>query len=130
MNGYRCISERLGTLPVPVFGAHSFLDRLRGLMFRDAAGFALWLRPCSSVHTFGMQFPIHILFLDEEGQIIKVVCEVPQSRASFCKIACSVLEIPSSLIHGSELPPVGDYLSFRYGYFPHCVSSVRPLRTR
>ena len=30
----------------------------------------LLLPRCSSVHTFGMRFPIHVLFLDEDLEVI------------------------------------------------------------
>ncbi len=115
MKVYRCVSESSGLLPVSVLGAHGFVDRFRGLMLRKAAGYALWLRPCSSVHTFGMRFPLHILFLDAEGRLIRVLGQVPCGRAAVCRGARSVLEVPAGLLHHAELPPAGDYLSFRYG---------------
>ena len=46
--------------------ARSFLQRARGLLGRAplAADEALLIRPCSSIHTFGMRFAIDVVFID------------------------------------------------------------------
>jgi uncharacterized membrane protein (UPF0127 family) len=41
---------------------------------------ALLLRPCSSVHTFGMRFPIDVAFADRDGAILRLAPEVPPRR--------------------------------------------------
>jgi uncharacterized protein len=53
-------------------GARSFLARGRGLMFTDALpdGEGLVIEPCSSIHMFFMRFPLDVLFLDREGQVL------------------------------------------------------------
>ena len=42
--------------------------RAKGLLGRAGMdpGEALWIVPCSSIHTFFMRFPIDVLFLDEK----------------------------------------------------------------
>ena len=49
--------------------------RRKGLLGRDGLDrrAALILRPCFSVHTAFMRFPIDVLFVDREGTVVKVV---------------------------------------------------------
>ena len=46
-------------------------ERARGLLGRSALppGTAMWLAPCRSIHTVGMQFAIDIVFVDRAGRI-------------------------------------------------------------
>ena len=47
--------------------------RNRGLLGRSslAAGYALILAPCSSIHTFFMQFAIDVVFVDRDGLVLR-----------------------------------------------------------
>jgi uncharacterized protein len=47
--------------------------RSRGLLGRDGVDGALLLRPCRSVHTVGMRFPIDVAFCDDELRVLRVV---------------------------------------------------------
>lgn len=52
--------------------ADTFISRLRGYMFYKVppvSGIAF--KPCNSIHTFFMKFPIDVLFLNEQGQVLK-----------------------------------------------------------
>lgn len=59
----------------------------------------LWLHPCSGIHTFGVRFPIDVLFLDREGTIVRAV-----SRLAPCRIcgpvwkAKTVVELPAETL--------------------------------
>jgi uncharacterized protein len=55
--------------------------RSRGLLGRDGVDGALLLRPCRSVHTVGMRFPIDVAFCDDELRVIRVVT-MPRHRLS------------------------------------------------
>jgi uncharacterized protein len=55
--------------------------RSRGLLGRDGVEGALLLRPCRSVHTVGMRFPIDVAFCDDELQVLRVVT-MPRYRLS------------------------------------------------
>ena len=46
--------------------------RRRGLLGRDGIEGALLLRPGRSVHTFGMRFPIDVVFCDRSLTVVKV----------------------------------------------------------
>ncbi|MDP3042652.1 MAG: DUF192 domain-containing protein [Candidatus Omnitrophota bacterium] len=52
--------------------ADTFYKRLVGLLNRNSLekGEALILKPCSSIHTLFMRFPIDVLFLDKNGKVI------------------------------------------------------------
>lgn len=91
--------------PVPV--AKAFRARLRGLAWRDrsAAGPGLLIPRCSSVHTFGMRFPLDLYFLDREGRVLSVRRRVPPRRFAWQRGACAVLEVPSPPEGGESAAP-------------------------
>jgi hypothetical protein len=84
--------------------ADSGPKRNKGLLGRKglAAGEGLWIIPCESVHTFFMQFPIDLVYLDRKHVIKKVREGVPPWRISVCFSAHSILELPSGTIRSTE----------------------------
>jgi hypothetical protein len=56
---------------------------MRGLRGRDflAPGEALLILRCRSVHTFGMRFPIAVVFLDGAGRVVEVIRMRPRRLA-------------------------------------------------
>jgi uncharacterized protein len=70
--------------------------RLLGLagIERDEAGTGLLIPRCSSVHTFGMRFPLDLVFLDREGRPLSVRSAVPPRRFAGDRRASAVLELP------------------------------------
>ena len=56
--------------------------RFFGLMGRKVlpAGEGILLRPCGSVHTFFMRFPVDVVFCDGDLRVLGVVAEVPKWR--------------------------------------------------
>ncbi len=105
------VASRLRGLPgrtvegieVPV--AVSSRTRLLGLSYLDAdrAGPGLLIPDCRSVHTFGMCFPLDVLFLDEEGAVIRSCPGVKPRRCLFTKGAHSVLELVPVQNEGGEV---------------------------
>jgi uncharacterized membrane protein (UPF0127 family) len=87
--------------------------RRKGLLGRDglAAGEGLWIVPCESVHTFGMRFPIDLIYLDRSRKVKKVRSGLPPWRLSACLSAHSVLELPAGTIRTTQATP-GDKLEF------------------
>ena len=66
---------REGQTIVPrVWRADRPWSRLRGLLARPPlhgeAVEALWLTPCGGVHTFGMGYPLDVVFLDRSGRVL------------------------------------------------------------
>jgi uncharacterized protein len=69
-------------------------ERLRGLAFRasEPDGWALAFPRCRSVHTFGMRFPVDVVFLDSHGRVVRVEPGVSPGRVLFCASARTVVE--------------------------------------
>jgi uncharacterized membrane protein (UPF0127 family) len=93
--------------------ANSGPKRNKGLLGRNhlAPGEGLWIVPCESVHTFFMQFPIDLIYLDREKRIRKLRSAVPPWRMSVCLTAHSILELPAGTIRDSQTQR-GDTLEF------------------
>ena len=75
--------------------ADSVLRRLKGLLGRKAleADEGLLLRPANSVHTAFMRFPIDVVFLDKELNVLDVEEAVPAWRMKARRGARAVLEL-------------------------------------
>jgi uncharacterized membrane protein (UPF0127 family) len=71
------------------------LDRLTGLALRADRGVALHLPRCRSVHTFGMRFPLDLVWLDGAGEVVRVDRGVPPWRIVRCRSARAVVEVPA-----------------------------------
>jgi uncharacterized membrane protein (UPF0127 family) len=98
------LARRLRRLPrarvqgrrVPV--AASRTSRLLGLALlpRERAGAGLMIPRCRSVHTFGMRFPIDVVFLDQRLTLVALHRAVPARRVVSDRRASAVLELPAS----------------------------------
>ena len=95
-------------------------SRRKGLLGRSGlpAGEGLWIVPCEAVHTFGMKFPIDLVYLNRNKRVKKVRSGVAPWRLSACLAAHSVLELASGTIHRTQTRP-GDTLE---------ISPALPLR--
>lgn len=85
-------------MPVAV----TLLSRLLGLaLLRPGrAGEGLLIPGCRSVHTFGMRFAIHVVFLDGARRPISVRGSVPANRLVGDRRAAAVLELPCRRVGG------------------------------
>lgn len=70
-----------GTVLASVERADSFMRRTIGLIGRPEFDGALLLEKTKSVHTFGMKFPIDVVFCDRDMRVLKVVT-MPRRRIS------------------------------------------------
>lgn len=85
--------------------------RLRGLLGtqRIAPNEACWIKPCRSVHTVGMKYPLDVYFLNKQGKVI--ACEKnlkPNRITRYVSKAHSVLEFSA----GERACSIGDELRF------------------
>ncbi|HET6571284.1 MAG TPA: glycosyltransferase [Solirubrobacterales bacterium] len=73
--------------------------RLLGLagLDREQAGAGLLIPRCRSVHTFGMRFPLDLVFLDRDGRPCSIRRAVPPRRAVAERRASAVLELPCAV---------------------------------
>jgi len=93
--------------------ADTSATRRTGLLKHTALepGEGLWIAPSEAVHTFGMKFPIDVLFLDKKRRVLKIRSEMARSRMAFCLRAHSVLELPSGRAAAMQTV-AGDQLEF------------------
>jgi uncharacterized membrane protein (UPF0127 family) len=79
--------------------------RRKGLLGRSglAIGEGLWIVPCEAVHTFGMKFPIDLVYLDRTNRVVKTRSHVGPGRLSACLSARSVVELPSGTVQGKVI---------------------------
>jgi uncharacterized membrane protein (UPF0127 family) len=101
-------------LATNIIVAHSVLKRMKGLLGRDVLlpGDGMWLKPCNWVHTFGMRFPIDIVYLNQESAVVAVQENIPPNRftAPVFK-AKSAVELPVGTI-ASTMTTIGDIIVF------------------
>lgn len=98
---------------VTVAITESARERMRGLLGREAlaSSEALSLQACRSVHTFGMRFPIDIVFLDRHNRIVAIHHDVPKRRMHLCLRATQTLEMAAGVARLHRLA-VGTHLAF------------------
>lgn len=94
--------------------ARGILKRMKGLLGRVElpAGEALLIKPCNSVHTIGMRFPIDVIFLDKKNMVVAVKKNLLPNRLTRIYFrAASVLELPCGIIDNT-LTNIGDEIAF------------------
>jgi uncharacterized membrane protein (UPF0127 family) len=86
--------------------------RLRGLLGRRGLppGEGLLLRPCASVHTCFLPFPIDVVLLDGDERVIAVVERLPPWRLAGHRGTKAVLELSAGEAQHRAISP-GDRLS-------------------
>ena len=81
--------------------ATSLRRRLIGLAFAPPGG-ALQIPGCRSVHTFGMRYPLDLVWLDAEGAVLRIDRCVPPRRVRACRAADAVIELPAASGRGGR----------------------------
>lgn len=74
----------------------SWLSRLRGLLGTEADADPVVLTRCSSIHTYGMSYPIDVAFIGERGEVLSVHESVGPARCLSKTGAACVLERPTA----------------------------------
>jgi uncharacterized membrane protein (UPF0127 family) len=82
---------------IDMYLAHTWRARLCGLAFMSHLHVdeALVFPHCRSVHTFGMRFPIDVVFVDRDWLPIYVEYDVGPRRVLRSRFARSVIEVNS-----------------------------------
>ncbi|MFN2525236.1 MAG: DUF192 domain-containing protein [Actinomycetota bacterium] len=107
------IQHRGRVLADRVTVAQTFFDRMRGLLGRleIGRGEALVLRNAAQIHTFGMRFPIDVLFLDADGRVLHVIRAMRPWRLSRWVRKCRyVVELPAGV---ADSVAAGDVVELR-----------------
>jgi uncharacterized membrane protein (UPF0127 family) len=94
--------------------ANTVLKRMVGLLNRGKLdkGEGLLLDRCHGIHTFGMRFPIDVLFLDKDFCVIRAVKALPPYRTCVVKKSVYVLEVPVGALDTSRTG-AGDQIQIR-----------------
>lgn len=100
--------DRFARLPAHELGDHRIVvastrrSRMKGLAKLDALPprTGLHIPRCRSVHTFTMRFPLDLLWLDRDGQVVRVDRDVPPRRVRSCLRARSVVECDAGTADG------------------------------
>jgi len=95
--------ERSRGASIPhVWSADTWWSRMRGLLARPAlaedGSEALLIRPCASVHTIGMAYPLDLVFLARDDVVLEWRENVRPYRAAACRGAVATIEF-----HGGAL---------------------------
>ncbi len=105
-NFYALNQTRQKYLATSLCIARTHLSRLRGLIgvgearFKEGQG--LWLVPSHGIHTFGMRFPLDIVYLDQQKVVVYLQQDVkPWRMAPVRRHAASVLELPRTTIEAT-----------------------------
>ncbi|MCC6990173.1 MAG: DUF192 domain-containing protein, partial [Acidobacteria bacterium] len=80
-------------------------SRRRGLLDRDglAAGEGLVIAPTQGIHTFGMRFPIDVVFADRLGRVVHVAEAVPPSRIRLAWRGFAAIELAAGACRSAAL---------------------------
>jgi uncharacterized protein len=99
-------------LSMGVTQADTIFTRLKGLIGRlnIRSDEGLWVVPSSGVHTWGVLFPLDLIYLDENYCVVFVTEHFPRFRVGPLRLhAASVLELPTHTIYSSQTQ-AGDQL--------------------
>jgi len=78
---------------------------MKGLLGKSdmQLGEALWIKPCMSIHTFFMRFPIDIIFLNKRNKVIALIKNLKPNRLTRLYLsAASVLELPAGTLNTTD----------------------------
>jgi uncharacterized membrane protein (UPF0127 family) len=91
--------------------ADRMLPRMKGLLGKRELdpGEGLLIQPAPSIHTFFMRFPIDVVFLAKNGEVMKVAPNVGPWRMRSCRRAFAVLELPAGEAESRGIT-VGDHI--------------------
>jgi hypothetical protein len=78
-------------------------------------GDGLWIVPCRGVHTFAMNFPIDVLYLDARKVVVHLEQNLKPWRVARISLrAASVLELPGKSLQSSGTA-IGDEIEIALG---------------
>ena len=94
--------------------ADTFIKRLKGLLFEESLEEeqGLLITPCNQVHTLGMKFPIDVVYLTKEGEVIHTQSAVAPNAVGPCIRSCSrVLELKEGTVRKKRIA-MGQRIAF------------------
>ena len=96
--------------------ADSGWARIKGLIgcaSRDfIGGMALWIRPSQGIHTFGMAFPIDVVYVNAKRRVVRIYSRLPPNRIAALSLKTwSIIELPAGTLEQTGTQ-IGDQLEF------------------
>ncbi|MBQ3328472.1 MAG: DUF192 domain-containing protein [Eggerthellaceae bacterium] len=88
-------------------------ERLRGLLGTGRDAPAVLIDRCASVHTFGMAYPLDLLFLDPSCRVLRSYRAVPANRVVSARGARAVVERPAC---SGPWPQAGDRIDVKISF--------------
>jgi uncharacterized protein len=105
MSELRVVNRTRGTVVgSQITVADTWWQRARGYLGRQRPdeGEGLLLVPCNGIHTYGMTFPLDVLFLDRHGRVLESAPRVrPWRQPLRVQAARYVLEVPEGTIEAT-----------------------------
>ena len=104
---------RDNTVLASISCAQSRRARRVGLRGTDRVSTPLLLQPCRWVHSFGMKVPLSVLYINHDGEVVKIQ-ELKRNRLPLPVVkACCVLEADTDAPRRWNLQ-VGDTIEIRF----------------
>ena len=117
MEFFEAINTNHGNLIIArqIIWAGDSASRRRGLLDHQSLGpdDGMYIVPSQWVHTFGMQFPIDIAFLDKDGRVLAIHHSLAPRRLSrICFRAEGALELAAGRLRATSTEE-GDVIALR-----------------
>lgn len=92
-------------VPLSAVVCESALQRARGLLWREPLSIdaIMWIEPCSAVHTFGMRYPVEVVFCDAHGRVLADARTVAPRRLAWQCGARAALEARPGVLGSLDL---------------------------
>ena len=114
--GMRIINRSRDTiLAEQAWEARTARERMKGLLGRDglAEQEALYIRPCTSIHSFFMRFVFDAAFINAQGKVLHLIHRMKAWRMSkIAPRAEGVIELPAGKLEETGTQ-VGDIIEFK-----------------
>lgn len=114
MSSMLTVAKESAPIATRVAVASTIVEKTLGLMFSKDLGKkdALLIESCNSIHTFFMNYPIDVVFLSKENEVVKIFRNLRPWRMTLMYFKASkVLEFMGGTL--SENVKVGDKLEIK-----------------
>ena len=81
---------------IDIYERKSFLERLKGFMFKKKFDYAIFFNKCNSIHTFFMKENIDVIMCDNDNKVLFVYKDLTKNKIILPKKGVrKVFETPS-----------------------------------
>ena len=65
---------------IDIYECKSFLERLKGFMFKKKFDYAIFFNKCNSIHTFFMKENIDVIMCDNDNKVLFVYKDIHKNK--------------------------------------------------